>query len=172
MGSIHGLGRSLGGGNGNPLRYSCLGNPWTEEPGGLQSQELDRHNLLTKPHQGFPGGSVLKNPPADAGDTDLIPGLGRSHGPWSNKAHAPQLPSLCSRARDPQLPSPWATAPAAHAPQSPCSEMRRYSKKEPRVATREEPPPHTTRGKPAQQQRPSTARNKAKKQTNKTTYHS
>ena len=29
-------GRSHGEGNGNPLQYSCLGNPWTEEPGGLQ----------------------------------------------------------------------------------------------------------------------------------------
>ena len=30
---------------------------------------------------GFPGGSVVKNPPADAvGDEDLIPGLGRSPG--------------------------------------------------------------------------------------------
>ena len=27
---------------------------------------------------GFPGGSVVKNPPANAGDTGLIPGLGRS----------------------------------------------------------------------------------------------
>ena len=26
-----------GEGNGNPLQYSCLENPWTEEPGGLQS---------------------------------------------------------------------------------------------------------------------------------------
>ena len=29
---------------------------------------------------GFPGGSVVKNPPAHAGDTGLIPGSGRSHG--------------------------------------------------------------------------------------------
>ena len=35
MGSISGLGRFLGEGNGNPLQYSCLKNPWTEEPGGL-----------------------------------------------------------------------------------------------------------------------------------------
>ena len=28
---------------------------------------------------GFPGGSVVKNPPANAGDMGLIPGLGRSH---------------------------------------------------------------------------------------------
>ena len=27
VGSIAGLGRSLGKGNGNPLQYSCLGNP-------------------------------------------------------------------------------------------------------------------------------------------------
>ena len=27
VGSIPGLGRSLGDGNGNPLQYSCLGNP-------------------------------------------------------------------------------------------------------------------------------------------------
>ena len=30
---------------------------------------------------GFPGSSVVKNPPANTGDTDLtIPGLGRSPG--------------------------------------------------------------------------------------------
>ena len=28
----------------------------------------------------FPGGSVVKNPPANAGDTDSIPGSGRSPG--------------------------------------------------------------------------------------------
>ena len=28
----------------------------------------------------FPGGSVVKNLPANAGDTGSIPGLGRSHG--------------------------------------------------------------------------------------------
>ena len=32
---------------------------------------------------GFPGGSVVKNPPADARDTGLIPGLGRSLGQGS-----------------------------------------------------------------------------------------
>ena len=31
----------------------------------------------------FPGGIVDKNPPANAGDTGLIPGLGGSHMPWS-----------------------------------------------------------------------------------------
>ena len=32
----------------------------------------------------FLGGTVVKNLPANAGDTSLIPGLGRSHMPWSN----------------------------------------------------------------------------------------
>ena len=32
-GLIPGLGRSSGEGNGNLPQYSCLGNPWTEEPG-------------------------------------------------------------------------------------------------------------------------------------------
>ena len=32
---------------------------------------------------GFPGGSVVKNPPANAGDTGLIPGSGRSLGEGS-----------------------------------------------------------------------------------------
>ena len=31
VGSIPGLGRSLGGGNGNSLQYSCLGNPMDRE---------------------------------------------------------------------------------------------------------------------------------------------
>ena len=34
-GSIPGSGRSLGKENGNPLQYSCLGNPMEEEPGGV-----------------------------------------------------------------------------------------------------------------------------------------
>ena len=33
---------------------------------------------------GFPGGAVFENLPADAGDTGLSPGLGRSHMPRSN----------------------------------------------------------------------------------------
>ena len=40
--SIPGLGRSSGRGHGNPLQCSCLENPWTEEPGGLQSVAFQR----------------------------------------------------------------------------------------------------------------------------------
>ena len=32
----------------------------------------------------FPGGAVVKNPPANAGDVSSISGLGRSHMPRSN----------------------------------------------------------------------------------------
>ena len=42
MGLIPGLGRSPGERNGNPLKCSCLENPWTEEPDGLQSLGLQR----------------------------------------------------------------------------------------------------------------------------------
>ena len=34
--------------------------------------------------RGFPGGTVVKNPSANAGDTGLSPGQGRSHMPRSN----------------------------------------------------------------------------------------
>ena len=32
----------------------------------------------------FPDGAVVKNPPANAGDTGSSPGLGRSRMQWSN----------------------------------------------------------------------------------------
>ena len=35
---------------------------------------------ITPGFLGFPGGTVVKNLPADAGDSDLIPGWGRSPG--------------------------------------------------------------------------------------------
>ena len=34
--------------------------------------------------RGFPGGAVVKNPPANAGDMGSSPGPGRPHMPWSN----------------------------------------------------------------------------------------
>ena len=43
-------GKSPGEENSNPLQYSCLEIPWTEEPGGVQSTGLQRvgHNLATE----------------------------------------------------------------------------------------------------------------------------
>ena len=48
LGSIPGLARSPEERNGNPLQYSCLRIPWTEEPGRLQSMrsQLDFTELL------------------------------------------------------------------------------------------------------------------------------
>ena len=42
VGLIPALAGSPGGGRGNPLQHSCLGNPRTEEPGGLQTIGLQR----------------------------------------------------------------------------------------------------------------------------------
>ena len=46
VGSVPRLGRSPGGGNDNPLQYSCLENPMDEEPGGVKSMRSQRvrHN--------------------------------------------------------------------------------------------------------------------------------
>ena len=50
MGSIPGLGRSPGEGNGNPLQYSCLGNPmdreawWATVRGDYKELDMNEHN--------------------------------------------------------------------------------------------------------------------------------
>ena len=54
---------------------------------------------------GFPGGAVVGNLPAGAGDTGSSPGLGGSHMPRSDWAREPQLLSLrvwslCSATRE------------------------------------------------------------------------
>ena len=55
--------------------------------------------------RGFPGGAVVENLPANAGDTGSSPGLGRSHMPRSSWDCEPQLLSLhiwslCSATRE------------------------------------------------------------------------
>ena len=45
VGLIPGSERSPGGGNGNPLQYSCWEIPWTEESGGLQSVGLQKVDM-------------------------------------------------------------------------------------------------------------------------------
>ena len=44
-----------------------------------------------KSTEDFPGGPVVKNPPADAGDMGSIPGPGRFHMPRGNQVCVPQL---------------------------------------------------------------------------------
>ena len=49
------------------------------------TRDKEVHHIMIKGSiQGFPGGTVLKNPPANAGDTGSSPGPGRSHMPRSN----------------------------------------------------------------------------------------
>ena len=61
---------------------------------------------LNKNHfKGFPGGAVVENLPANAGDAGASSSLGRSHMPQSNYAREPQLLSLrvwsmCSATRE------------------------------------------------------------------------
>ena len=54
------------------------------EQGGGGTQEALFEASRVQLSQGFPGGTVVKNPPADAGDTGSSPGPGRSHMPRSN----------------------------------------------------------------------------------------
>ena len=91
------------------------------------------HNVKKKKNQGFPGGSVVKNLPANAEDTGSIPHLGTCHMPVERLS-----------------PSATTTEPAF---QSLCSATRE-------ACTAEQPPLTATREKPAQQQRLSTVKNK------------
>ena len=50
------------------------------KPLGLMSIGTRSFFAWLKRNKGFPGGSVVKNLPANAGDTALIPESGRSHG--------------------------------------------------------------------------------------------
>ena len=91
---------------------------------------VDRSQKYTewkKNFWGCPGGTVVKSPPANAGDTGSSPGLGRSHMPQSNWAGAWQLLSLRSRARAPQQEKPlhW----EAHTPQQRAAPARRQLEK-------------------------------------------
>ena len=60
---------------------------------------------IKKKEGGFPGGALVENLPANAGDTGSSPDLGRSHMPRSSWAREPQLQSLrvwslCSATRE------------------------------------------------------------------------
>ena len=63
-GSIPGLGRSTGGGNGNPPQYSCLGNPmdrgacWATVPGATESWKY-----LGTEHEHWPALATCLAPP-------------------------------------------------------------------------------------------------------------
>ena len=49
-----------------------------------QPAKKKKKSLALKKFKGFPGGAVVKNPPANAGDMGSSPGPGRSRMPRSN----------------------------------------------------------------------------------------
>ena len=65
----------------------------------------------------FPGGTVNGNLPANAGDTDLLPGLGGFHMPLSNKAHAPNYWTCVLQGPGATTVGPVCCSPRARAPQ-------------------------------------------------------
>ena len=73
LGLIPVLGRSPGGGNGNPLQYFCLENlmdtgAWMATVHGGHKESDMTEQLSTAQHskyiEGFPAGSVINSPPA------------------------------------------------------------------------------------------------------------
>ena len=64
--------------------------------------------------EGFPGGSVVKNPPADAGDAGSVPDPGRARAPWSNSR--PEAVIQGPRATSPEPARPGARAAAQEKP--------------------------------------------------------
>ena len=88
--------------------------------------------------EGFPGGAVVENLPANAGDKGLSPGLGRSHMPRSNWAREPQLLSLsiwslCSATREAAIVTGPHTAMKS-GPHSPQLEKALTQKRRPNTA--------------------------------------
>ena len=106
--------------------------------------------------RGFPGGTVVKNPPANAGDTGLSPGPGRSHMPRRNQARGPQLLRLRSIAREPQLLKPTRLEPVL------CNK-RSHPMRSPCTATTSSPRSLQLEKACAQQRRPNAAKNKINK---------
>ena len=93
--------------------------------------------------QGLPGGSVVKDLPANAGDKGCIPDSGRSHMLWDNKAREPQPWSLCSGARELQLLEPVHPRARALHQEKPLQRQAQALQLE-----RESPPPTATREEP------------------------
>ena len=73
---------------------------------------------------------MVKNTPANAGDMGSSPGPGGSHMPRSNKASAPQILSLRSRAREPRLLKPARLEPVLRDKRSHRNEKPAHRNKE------------------------------------------
>ena len=119
----------------------------------INSLTITQDQCVKSRFPGFHGGAVVKNPPANAGDTGSSPGLGRSHMPRSNEAREPQLLSLRSRAREPQLLKPACLGPVLR-------NERSHRNENPCTATKSRPCSPQLEKAHAQQLRPNTAKNK------------
>ena len=73
LGSISGLGRSPGEGNGNPLQYSHLENPMGRKAWQATVHEVTRvrYDLVTKPPPAYPFPADLPNPGINLGSLAL-----------------------------------------------------------------------------------------------------
>ena len=96
----------------------------------LGAAEKGSKNSLLKD---FPGGTVDKSPPANAGYTGLTPVSGRFQMLRSNKAHEPLPPSLRPGAREPQLLKPERLEPTLWT-------RRNHSAEKPTQRSQEQPP--------------------------------
>ena len=74
------FGLPLGERNGNPLQYSCLENPVDRGAWRAAVHRVAQSRTRLKRLSTYACGSVMKNPPANAGDVSLIPGSRRSPG--------------------------------------------------------------------------------------------
>ena len=115
----------------------------------------------------FPGGTVVKNPPANAGDTGSRPGQGRSH---NRGATNPVHHNYWACALEPASHNYWAHVPQLLSPRATTTEARmlRACALQQREATAMRSPRTTTKSSPrspqlekaqAQQRRPNAAKN-------------
>ena len=105
---------------------------------GYWVKKMNRRECVKKNRGGFPGGAVVENLPANAGDTGSSPGLRRSHVPQSSWAREPQLLSLrvwslCSATREATIVrGPCTTMKSG--PRSPQLEKALAQKQRPNIA--------------------------------------
>ena len=77
----------------HPEIIPLLSSPWKNclpQKQSLVLKRLGNTGLENSTCSGFPCSPVVKNLPANARNTGLIPGLGGSHTPWGNYARVPQ----------------------------------------------------------------------------------
>ena len=108
------------------------------------SINLNVKTFLKIDHRGFPGGSVVKSPPAMQ---ETSPGPGRPYVPWDKQALTPQV--LSPR-----------TTTAAAVPSKPVPAPRAQPKEKPALHNQRAAPVAVTRENPVQQRRSSLAKNK------------